>query len=128
MNCQRSPTSNESGPCFDSPVVQRIVTRLVDDLTGEELAEGVGESVSFGLDGQEFFIDLTSADAARLRGALQEYVAAAAKVGAGSRRPSRRQSEPSARELRDWARANGHQVPDRGRVPTRVRDAFLARR
>ena len=33
---------------------------------------------------------------------------------------------PSAREIRDWARSNGYKVPDRGRIPADVREAFEA--
>ncbi|WP_425276431.1 Lsr2 family DNA-binding protein [Streptomyces swartbergensis] len=33
---------------------------------------------------------------------------------------------PSAEEVRAWARANGHQVNDRGRVPRGIREAFEA--
>ena len=32
----------------------------------------------------------------------------------------------SAREVREWARANGHQVSDRGRVPAEVMEAYRA--
>ncbi|WP_435532629.1 Lsr2 family DNA-binding protein [Streptomyces violaceusniger] len=33
---------------------------------------------------------------------------------------------PSAEEVRAWARENGHEVNDRGRVPKEIRDALDA--
>jgi len=33
---------------------------------------------------------------------------------------------PSATEIRDWARANGYEVNERGRISQVIRDAFDA--
>ena len=41
--------------------------------------------------------------------------------------PARREGlrdRASAKEIRDWARSNGFKVPDRGRIPADVREAF----
>ena len=62
-----------------------------------------------------------------LRDALAGYLGHARKVTASRGRKTRATtSGPSARELRDWARSNGFEVSDRGRVPAEVRDAFEA--
>ena len=55
-------------------------------------------------------------------------VAAARRSGGsrGSAAKRRTQVGTSAREIRDWARSNGHKVPDRGRIPADVREAFEA--
>jgi hypothetical protein len=109
-------------------MAQKVHIVLVDDLDGSEATE----SVSFGLDGTSYEIDLNDANAARLRDALAEFVGHARKVGSASRRGGRRSSSsaaasgPSAREIRDWARSNGYDVPDRGRVSAEVREAFDA--
>lgn len=109
-------------------MAQKVHIVLVDDLDGSEATE----SVSFGLDGTSYEIDLNDANAARLRDALAEFVGHARKVGSASRRGGRRSSAaaastgPSAREIRDWARSNGYDVPDRGRVSAEVREAFAA--
>jgi hypothetical protein len=101
---------------------------LIDDLNGETIAEGRGGTVTFGLDGVEYAIDLTDKNATKLREVLSSYVAAATRIGRKSgSRGSRTQVGPSAREIRDWARSNGYRVPDRGRIPTEVREAFDAR-
>lgn len=108
-------------------MAQKVHIVLVDDLDGSEATE----SVSFGLDGTSYEIDLNEKNAAKLRDALAPYVGHARKVGAASRRNGRRASAAapegaSAREIRDWARSNGFDVPDRGRVSAEVRSAFDA--
>jgi hypothetical protein len=111
-------------------MAQKVHIVLVDDLDGSEATE----SVSFGLDGTSYEIDLNDANAAALREALSGYVGHARKVGSARRsgRKSSSSSSPattdgaSAKEIRDWARANGYDVPDRGRVSADVRKAFDA--
>ena len=83
--------------------------------------------MTFGLDGRTYEIDLNAKNAKALRDALAKYVAAARRAGGRSSGAKRRtQVGTSAREIRDWARSNGHQVPDRGRIPSGVRKAFEA--
>lgn len=109
-------------------MAQKVNIVLVDDLDGSEATE----SVSFGLDGTSYEIDLNEENAARLREALAPFVGHARKVGSASRRNGRRSSSaaasdgPSARDIRDWARENGYEVPDRGRVSAEVRSAYDA--
>lgn len=107
-------------------MAQKVNIVLVDDLDGSEATE----TVSFGLDGTSYEIDLNDKNAAKLRDALSGYVGHGRKVGAAPRRGRKSAAAttggPSAREIRDWARSNGHDVPDRGRVSAEVRDAFAA--
>jgi hypothetical protein len=106
-------------------MAQKVNIVLVDDIDGSDATE----TVSFGLDGTSYEIDLNDKNAAALRDALAGYVGHARKVGAASRRTKKSAaaaSGPSAREIRDWARSNGYDVPDRGRVSADVRAAFDA--
>ncbi|QZY29426.1 histone-like nucleoid-structuring protein Lsr2 [Nocardioides coralli] len=107
-------------------MAQKVNIVLVDDLDGSEASE----TVTFGLDGTTYEIDLNEKNAGKLRDALSGYVGHARKVTSGRGRRSRASaaasSGPSARELRDWARSNGYEVSDRGRVPAEVREAFEA--
>jgi len=109
-------------------MAQKVNIVLVDDLDGSEASE----SVSFGLDGTSYEIDLNDENAARLRDALAEFVGHARKVGSASRRGGGRRSGgsaaggPSAKEIREWARSNGYDVPERGRVSAEVREAYDA--
>ena len=108
-------------------MAQKIHIVLEDDLDGSEASE----TVSFGLDGTSYEVDLNEKNAAALRDALAVYVGHGRKVGSSPRRgrkttTSAATSGPSAREIRDWARTAGHDVPDRGRVSAEVREAFDA--
>jgi Lsr2 len=109
-------------------MAQKVHIVLEDDLDGSDATQ----TVSFGLDGTSYEIDLNDNNAAALRDALAAYVGHGRKVS-GSRRGRRSSSSSSggnghsAKEIRDWARSNGHQVPERGRIPATVREAFEAR-
>ncbi|GAB3248002.1 histone-like nucleoid-structuring protein Lsr2 [Nocardioides dilutus] len=106
-------------------MAQKVHIVLEDDLDGGEATQ----TVSFGLDGTSYEIDLNDKNAAALRDALARYVGHGRKV-AGARRGRRSAASSatghSAKEIRDWARSNGHKVPDRGRIPGEVREAFEA--
>jgi hypothetical protein len=106
-------------------MAQKVQVLLVDDLDDGK----ADETVQFALDGTSYEIDLSSKNAAKLRDALAGYVGAARRVTArGGRRRGRARpaDDGSAREIREWARANGFQVSDRGRVPAEVTEAFRA--
>jgi hypothetical protein len=107
-------------------MAQRVNIVLVDDIAGGD----ADETVTFGLDGTTYEIDLSSKNAAKLRDALAPYVGHARKVGGrrsgGGRRSAGSGNGPSAREIREWARANGWNLSDRGRVAAEVRQAYEA--
>ena len=108
-------------------MAQKIQTLFIDDLDGSE-ADG---TVRFGLDGTDYEIDLKAAHAQELRDALARYVSAARRGGNGSRRPARSGRRASANglnttEVREWAKAQGIDVKDRGRVPAELVVKFQA--
>jgi Lsr2 len=102
-------------------------TYLVDDLDGSE--EDVS-SVSFSLDKTDYEIDLSAANAARLRDKLAEFVDVATGVRPGRGRTARGAVEPApvGREqthaIREWARNNGYEVSERGRISAALQKAF----
>lgn len=100
-------------------MAQKVNIVLVDDIDGSEATE----TVSFALDGREYEIDLSAKNAQKLRDAVAPYVGHARR-GGGRRR--NRTGGPSPADIRSWARDNGFEVPDRGRVSTVVREAYLA--
>jgi nucleoid-associated protein Lsr2 len=108
-------------------VAQKIQVLLVDDLDGGE-AEG---TVRFGLDGVEYEIDLNTEHAEALRRALAPFIGAARRSPAAGRRPVRGGRRAAAggldtTEVREWARAQGIEVKDRGRIPAEVVARFKA--
>ena len=99
-------------------MAQKVQTLYIDDMDGSE-AEG---TVRFGLDGAEYEIDLSTAHSEALRSSLQPYIAHARKVG-GARRAGRTRRAPSAVDthaIRAWAREQGIDIKERGRVPADV--------
>lgn len=107
-------------------MAQKVSITMVSDLSG---AEGDDiSSVRFALDGTEYEIDLTQKEAAKLTKSLEAYIGAARRVrGARSGRRSAATSDgPSAAAIREWARANGVEVTDRGRVSVEARAAYAA--
>ena len=104
-------------------MAQKVHIVLVDDLDQSDAEE----TVTFGLDGKEYAIDLNKKNARSLRDALAPYVAHARPVSSRSgRRSSKAANGPAASEIRAWARENGFNVPDRGRVAAEVREAYAA--
>jgi nucleoid-associated protein Lsr2 len=107
-------------------MAQRTIVRLTDDLSGAEIAAGKGETVTFSLDGRTYEIDLTAKNASALRKALRPYIEASRPSKGSRRRPTRTRVAADTRTVKQWARANGYQVRDRGRIPKAVIDAFDA--
>lgn len=108
-------------------MAQKVQTLFIDDLDGSA-AEG---TVRCGLDGTEYEIDLNEEHAKALRDALARYVSAARRASGGARRPARSGRRASSSglnttEVREWAKAHGIEVKDRGRVPAELVVKFKA--
>lgn len=102
-------------------MAQRVQVVLTDDLDQSP----ANQTVSFGLDGVEYEIDLSDANAAALRNALARYVASARKIGGRRRSASAAaHKSTSANEIRTWAQEQGMAVSARGRVSGELRAAF----
>ena len=108
-------------------MAQRVQVVLVDDIDGGEAEE----TISFGLDGVSYEIDLNADNAGALRESLATWVGHARKVsgrpGAGraaDRTP--RAAAPDSGDVRSWARRNGYQVSERGRIAASISDAYRA--
>ena len=103
-------------------MAQKVQVFLIDDIDGGEAEE----TVTFGLDGSTYEIDLSADNAAKLREALTPFVEGARKAPAkqgrgGSRRGSRNApSRERSAEIRAWAKAAGKPVNERGRIPAAI--------
>jgi hypothetical protein len=114
-------------------MAQKVTVTLVDDLDGGTAEE----TVEFGIDGVSYEIDLSAGNAGKLRDSLADYVGSARKAGgAGGRRKvagTARRASTGGRAsvdreqnaaIREWARKNGYNVSDRGRIPAEVLEAY----
>ncbi len=109
-------------------MAQKVNIILVDDLDGSEATE----TVSFALDGSSYEIDLNDANAAALREALGGYVGHARKVTGGGRRARKASGSSSngggsnTKDVREWAKGQGMEVSERGRISADVQQAYDA--
>ena len=103
-------------------MAQKIQTLFIDDLDGSE-AEG---TVRFGLDGTEYEIDLSAAHSDELRQALGQYLAHARRTSGRAKNAARtrRGGAVDSAKVRDWAKEQGIEVKDRGRVPAGVVEQY----
>ncbi|WP_138417241.1 histone-like nucleoid-structuring protein Lsr2 [Sinomonas gamaensis] len=109
-------------------MAQKVKIILVDDLDGGS----ADETVRFGIDGASYEIDLSNANASKLRESLKDYVSAARKSSSrgGQQQPraratsggSSRNSESA--KIRQWARDNGYSVNSRGRIQAEIQEAY----
>ena len=118
-------------------MAQKVLVQFVDDLDGS-VGEDVS-TVSFSLDGVSYEIDLREVNANKLRNSLQDFVDSArrtggrikkgvtpAQVASAPARPTDARSKEQTKAIREWARKNGHDLADRGRIPANVIEAFEA--
>jgi nucleoid-associated protein Lsr2 len=99
-------------------MAQKVQVLLVDDLDGSEATE----TVTFGLDGALYEIDLSSGNAGKLRKELAHYVEHARKASAPTRRRRARTGPGRERsaQIRLWAKQRGYKVNERGRIPANI--------
>ena len=105
-------------------MAQKVNIVLVDDIDHTD----ADETVTFGLDGKNYEIDLNTKNADALREALAPYVGHARRAGGSTRRSASRagSSRSSAGDIREWATANGFEVSERGRISSEVREAYAS--
>ncbi|WP_328995798.1 Lsr2 family protein [Kribbella sp. NBC_01245] len=108
-------------------MAQRVEIQLTDDLDGTDIPAGKGDTITFALDGKTYEVDLTNKNAAALRKALAPYVDAGRPLkNSRGARVKRTTVGSDSRTIKEWARANGYEVNDRGRIPNEIREAFEA--
>ena len=101
-------------------MAREVIEKLIDDLDGSEATE----TVTFGLGGTSYEIDLNKKNVARLRNALEQYVKAAWR---GRSTADRRKGSPSTTSrkaqgdydivlLREWAGSSNFDLPARSRT------------
>lgn len=111
-------------------MAQKQTITFVSDLSGKEIVDNDAPTVHFSWDGVDYSVDLTSQEAESFYKAIEKYLSVATKTSNNRiRKTVTKKSHaggPTAAEIRAWARDNGYEVPDRGRIPQEVRDAFDA--
>ncbi|WP_461171157.1 histone-like nucleoid-structuring protein Lsr2 [Arthrobacter sp. Z1-15] len=105
-------------------MAQRVQVQLLDDITGEEAAE----TITFGLDGVLYEIDLTAQNAHQLREEFGVYVEKGRKVRgrSGVQRRSKTSARGETHRIREWAEQNGYSTSSRGRISKSIIEAYQA--
>ncbi len=104
-------------------MAQQVHVRLVDDLDGSDAEE----TVAFALDGSTYEIDLSRANAAKMRDALAPYVGGARRAAGRSGGKATRSRSGAGRarnsrsgDIRAWAKSRNMKISDRGRIPAEI--------
>jgi hypothetical protein len=112
-------------------MAQRVQVFLVCDLHDDDTAGS--ETVTFGLDGTSYEIDLCERHVGEIRDRMAPYIGAGRRVsGRGELSPGRtrrrrtRGGSGEAARIREWARSQGLAVPERGRIPADLAEKFAA--
>lgn len=122
-------------------MARETIITLVDDLDGS--TDDVQNVTFYDANGKRHKIDLSKEnreELARIQAAVTDMLAGLVesaqpdkgnRPGKGDRpkpdKPSRtRGDRDELRAIREWARENGHQVSDRGRIAKPVREAYQA--
>ena len=94
-------------------MAQKVNVIVTDDLDGSENAE----TVSFGFEGKTYEVDLAKKNRAKLEKALAPFIEAGRKTSVPRRsRAAANGSGPDRAVVRTWARSQGIQMSDRGRI------------
>jgi len=106
--------------------MQKTVVTYTDDITKKE-ASGV-ETVTFAVEGEQFEIDLNPLNKANFLRSVKKYMDNGRKVRANGRthRVTRDVRHPKeyVHTVRQWAKSQGIEVSDHGRVPLSVYERY----
>jgi hypothetical protein len=115
-------------------MAKRTIHMLIDDINGDQ----ADETVTFGIDGKQYEIDLSKANAGKLRDVFAPYVGAGTRSGRSGATPARvaagtgrgggavKTDREQNRAIRQWAQAKGLEVSDRGRIKQDIVDRYNA--
>lgn len=112
-------------------MAKRYSTLWTDDLDGSVAAT----TLEFSFDGVAYAIDLSEANALRMRSCFEPYIRAASKASRSGERtislveqPPFERPQTHARRAREWLRLNGHEVGSRGRLPQELLQRYESAR
>src|SRR6266545_4766148 len=112
-------------------MARTVQVQLLDDIDGTE----ADETLTYGLDGTLYEIDVNTKHAEKLRASLAKYILKSRRVGRGrvtATARTRGGTAPAHTDraqnlaIRDWAKAKGIEVSDRGRIPASIVEQFQA--
>lgn len=104
-------------------MAKRTSVELIDDIDGS----AADETLTFSIDGAHYEIDLSSENAEKLRSEIGAWAEKATQVARKKAlRVSSAQASAENEKIRAWARENGYEIGDRGRIRAEIREAYAA--
>ncbi|SIS23114.1 histone-like nucleoid-structuring protein Lsr2 [Williamsia sterculiae] len=122
-------------------MAQQRLVQFTDDLDGKDLALDDAHTVSWAWSGVEYEIDVSTANLDKIvngKVPVSALLERSTRVGGRVRSTAPKTTTSGGRStpaitgreqthaVREWARANGYEVADRGRIPVDVVEAFNA--
>jgi hypothetical protein len=106
----------------DTGVAQKVSVTFACDYDSKEIPDGEQLTRAFSLDGRDYEIDLCEKHSQKFDEVLTRFREKARRVTGRVSRPKRRTAAHRQRsaDIRAWAKRNGIQVSDRGRIPAAV--------
>lgn len=107
-------------------MARRTVIAFVDDLDGKDLKDAV--TITFSIGNKSYEFDTSQAHAKQFHSELEKYVAVSRPAGTRRARAKglARGASRDAKAVREWARENGYEISDRGRVAAEIIEAYEA--
>ncbi|MCJ0890481.1 Lsr2 family protein [Rhodococcus sp. ARC_M12] len=112
-------------------MARKVYVQLVDDIDEKPIESG-GEHITYSVNGVSYEIDLSDKNAKEFHRKLDYYIEHSTKVGGKRTKKSSTPTTGAKRDanqtkaIREWAKANGHNISARGRIPAEVEQAFDA--
>ncbi len=104
-------------------MARKTIVALEDDLDGGP----ADETVRFAIGGVDYEIDLSTKNAARFRRQVAPFIEHARKAGRAPARQARTAaSRQRSRDIRVWAKEQGIELSERGRIPASVAGQYDA--
>ncbi|MFY2787059.1 Lsr2 family protein [Rhodococcus sp. KRD162] len=112
-------------------MARKVYVQLVDDIDEKPIESG-GEHITYSVNGVSYEIDLSDKNAKEFHRKLDYYIEHSTKLGgkrtkkSGASAAGAKRDANQTKAIREWAKANGHTISARGRIPAEVEQAFDA--
>lgn len=112
-------------------MAQKVSVTYACDYDDKAIPEGEQRSLTFGLDGQEYEIDLCAKHSEKFSevvGKFAEHARRGTMRGVPRKRRRTAANRQRSAEIRAWAKTSGIEVSDRGRIPAHVLAGFESKK
>lgn len=103
-------------------MAEKILVVKIDDMDGTEIADGEAHELLFSVNGTEYRMDLSKKNMDKFTKAVSPFTEKAKKVRSrrGPKRTGTSMPTEQIAQIREWAKNNGYDISDRGRIPIKV--------